>query len=92
MIKSTNSSTERLCSCLAQEKIKHFTHKVKTEENISLNEITEKVFLTEMLTLLSPVTTITRIPADIQDSMAFLTSFLGGSSIPIFRYMAIVGS
>jgi hypothetical protein len=36
--------------------------------------------------LLSPVTTITRIPAVIHESIAFLTSFLGGSSIPTFYW------
>lgn len=35
-------------------------------------------------TLLSPVTTITRMPAVIHESMAFLTSSLGGSSIPTY--------
>jgi hypothetical protein len=33
-------------------------------------------------TLLSPVTTMTRIPADLQSAIALFTSSLGGSSIP----------
>lgn len=36
-------------------------------------------------TLLSPVTTITRMPAVMHESIAFLTSSLGGSSIPTFK-------
>lgn len=37
------------------------------------------------LTLLSPVTTMTRMPAVIHESIALLTSSLGGSSIPTFK-------
>lgn len=36
-------------------------------------------------TLLSPVTTMTRMPADLQVAMAFLTSSLGGSNIPTYQ-------
>lgn len=38
-----------------------------------------------ILTLLSPVTTITRMPAVMHESIAFFTSSLGGSSIPTFK-------
>lgn len=38
----------------------------------------------EFETLLSPVTTITRMPAVIQESIAFFTSSRGGSSIPTY--------
>lgn len=37
-----------------------------------------------LITLLSPVTTITRMPAVMHESMAFFTSSLGGSSIPTY--------
>lgn len=44
--------------------------------------------MTELcVTLLSPVTTITRIPAVIHERMAFFTSSLGGSSIPTFELL-----
>lgn len=50
----------------------------------STKEITKKKLSIHQfwVTLLSPVTTITRMPAVMQESMAFLTSSLGGSSIP----------
>lgn len=78
MVKSTYLAAKWLGGGLIKQEVK-----LDNTYGILKDKMNKKVFRT-LRTLLSPVTTMTRMPAVIHESMAFLTSSLGGSSIPTY--------
>lgn len=86
IIKGSYLAAQWFCSCLT------FIFKLQPKQvsnmpiaiHVTVSFWRNKDQRTNENTLLSPVTTITRIPAVIHDSIAFRTSSLGGSSMPTY--------